>query len=113
MRSAFAICILTRTLLAIVIAVLHSHPKINVLAKVVSVLIAINFFILRVFNLRLHAAESSTKITYWHEARSFHAATYAATAILLSSNKTSRFAFIPLIGDVLVGICIYYTWGAA
>ena len=112
MRSLFAICILVRLLLALAVAAVpwSSSSKYSTVLRLALSSIAAGFFLLRVFNLRMAAQESSTGITYWHNARVLHAAFYASSALLLASSEWSRWAFVPLLADVVFGVVVFYTW---
>lgn len=69
------------------------------------ILIATSFFYLYFTNSRLNAPEAGGK-TWWHKLRPIHGSFMLIAGILCLSG--SKYAFIPLLIDVILGISVFY-----
>ena len=75
--------------------------------QISSVVIGVSMLYLYITNSRMNAPESSSGKTWWNSYRPLHAMMHLLFVMLSLFDKTLKYAFIPLLLDVIIGAIIY------
>lgn len=77
------------------------------ISSIIAALIATAFFILFFTKSRKTGPEVCNQIIWWNNLRPFHGLMYYIFAILANTNSMVKFAYIPLLIDVIIGIIFH------
>ena len=84
---------------------MHTRIFPNIFIAIGLARIGISFMTVKTFKIKMNAPETSRPTTWWHEYRVYHGALYILADVL--SLFGQRFAAIPLVTDVIIGISLH------